>query len=366
MKLYPKSDLTNSDKIFDLLQESFGEKRSVPQLLKAFYDRRQREGETLRAFSHALRELQAKIEKKSVTKSSGQDAALRDHFAENVRDPLLRKELKKFIRTHPEISFLDTREEAIRWPEEDERSCGPRPRVASSHENIHVHCLLDSGSQVSTITESFFTNHFRPRRSKLLDINQWVTLTAANGLEIPYIGYLELDFEAQGVTIPNRGVLVVRDPPDPQSRARKEAVPGLIGMNIIQRKNQEIKEPKLLEDSAWTNTLQAAGKAMTSVRGFAKIAGKSDVRIPAGMVTTVDATGYRGSQPGEDHPRRPRGSRVIMSTLSSVSRGRVKVQVANIAQEDVWLRPRERIGIMHAVAGVQDDNQAVIFFSLCQ
>ena len=134
MKLYPKSDLTNSDKIFDLLQESFGEKRSVPQLLKAFYDRRQREGETLRAFSHALRELQAKIQKKSATKSSGQDAALRDHFAENVKDPLLRKELKKFIRTHPEISFLDTREEAIRWAEEDEKSCGPRPRVASSHE----------------------------------------------------------------------------------------------------------------------------------------------------------------------------------------------------------------------------------------
>ena len=129
-----KLNLTNSDQIFDLLQESFGEKRSVPQLLKAFYDRRQREGETLRAFSHALRELQAKIEKKSVTKSSGQDAALRDHFAENVRDPLLRKELKKFIRTHPEISFLDTREEAIRWAEEDEKSCGPRPRVASSHE----------------------------------------------------------------------------------------------------------------------------------------------------------------------------------------------------------------------------------------
>ena len=130
MKLY----LTNSDQIFDLLQESFGEKRSVPQLLKAFYDRPQREGETLREFSHALRGLQSKIEKKSVTKSSGQDAALRDHFAENARDPLLRKELKKFIRTPLEVSFLDTREEAIRWAEEDEKSCGPHPRVASSHE----------------------------------------------------------------------------------------------------------------------------------------------------------------------------------------------------------------------------------------
>ena len=87
---------------------------------------------------------------------------------------------------------------------------------------VHVRCLLDSGSQVSTITESFFNKHFRPRRSKLLDTNQWLTLTAANGLEIPYIGYLELDFEAQGVTIPQRGILGVRDPPDPQSRARKE------------------------------------------------------------------------------------------------------------------------------------------------
>ena len=69
-----------------------------------------------------------------MTKSSGQDAALRGHFAENVKSPLLRKEIKKFIRPHPEVSFPDTREEAIRCADEDEKSCGPRPRVASSHE----------------------------------------------------------------------------------------------------------------------------------------------------------------------------------------------------------------------------------------
>ena len=48
----------------------------------------------------------------------------------------------------------------------------------------------------------------------------------------PY-SYLELDFKAQGVTIPKRGILLLRDSPDPKSRACKEAVPGLIGMNII-------------------------------------------------------------------------------------------------------------------------------------
>ena len=65
IKLYPKISLKEPEQIFNLLQESFGEKRSVPQLLKAFYDRKQREGETLRSYSHALRELQDKIKKNS-------------------------------------------------------------------------------------------------------------------------------------------------------------------------------------------------------------------------------------------------------------------------------------------------------------
>jgi len=42
------------------------------------------------------------------------------------------------------------------------------------------------------------------------------------------------------MTIPQRGILVVKDPPDLQSRTRKEAVPGLLGMNVIQKiKNKQ-------------------------------------------------------------------------------------------------------------------------------
>ena len=144
-----------------------------------------------------------------------------------------------------------------------ERAVGSCPVTTVKLGGVPVRCLLDSGSQVSTITESFFNQHFRPRGSDLLDTNKWLTLTAANGLEIPYIGYLELDFEAQGVTIPQRGILVVKDPPDLQSRTRKVAVPGLLGMNIIQKMNEEAEQ---LEDTAWTSTLQAVTKAATSIR----------------------------------------------------------------------------------------------------
>lgn len=44
---------------------------------------------------------------------------------------------------------------------------------------VPVRCPPDSGSQVSTINESFFNQHFYPRRSDLLDTNKWLTLTTA-------------------------------------------------------------------------------------------------------------------------------------------------------------------------------------------
>lgn len=47
---------------------------------------------------------------------------------------MLRKELRKSVRGHPSISFLDVREEAIRWAEEDEKISPPRSHVVSSQE----------------------------------------------------------------------------------------------------------------------------------------------------------------------------------------------------------------------------------------
>ncbi|KAL7859568.1 hypothetical protein SRHO_G00147150 [Serrasalmus rhombeus] len=48
---------------------------------------------------------------------------------------------------------------------------------------------------VSTVTQSFFSKHFEPWGLDSLRSCQWLKLRAANGLDIPYIGYLELDVE---------------------------------------------------------------------------------------------------------------------------------------------------------------------------
>ena len=53
---------------------------------------------------------------------------------------------------------------------------------------VTVPCLIDTGSMVTTITESFFQEHFHHLQKKDC---KWLGLKAANGLDIPYIGYIE-------------------------------------------------------------------------------------------------------------------------------------------------------------------------------
>uniref|UniRef100_A0AAV2LUL2 CCHC-type domain-containing protein n=1 Tax=Knipowitschia caucasica TaxID=637954 RepID=A0AAV2LUL2_KNICA len=49
----------------------------------------------------------------------------------------------------------------------------------------------------------------------------WLELTAANGFDIPYVGFIEMDVTVFGQVVPNRGILVVKDPPgtDPNRTA---------------------------------------------------------------------------------------------------------------------------------------------------
>lgn len=60
---------------------------------------------------------------------------------------------------------------------------------------VDMPCLLDTGSEVSTITEEFFNENFHPQGKKLLPSGDWLKLTGANGVEVLYVGYLELDIE---------------------------------------------------------------------------------------------------------------------------------------------------------------------------
>lgn len=67
----------------------------------------------------------------------------------------------------------------------------------------------------------------------MLSTASWLKLTAANGIEILYLVYLELEVEAMGLRIPDCGFLVVRDP-----SSAKTSVPSIVAMNIISQCHQ--------------------------------------------------------------------------------------------------------------------------------
>lgn len=122
-------------------------------------------------------------------------------------------------------------------------------------------------------------------------------------------------------------------PPWSTIKNPKESCARTVGHEYHTEDNEKTEQ---LEGTAWTSTLQAVAKASTSVRGLARIAGRKNISLPAGKITTVDAMGYWGSLSGEEGGilaellrDKTHHGLIIASTLTSVCGKHVKLQVAN-------------------------------------
>ena len=105
-----------------ILREAFGDKENAMKLQKKFLDRKQLESETLRQYSYALMDIMKRLLRKDPSVFANEDKAISGQFSENVKDVFLRKHLKRILRTQPNITFMELREEAILWAEEEENS----------------------------------------------------------------------------------------------------------------------------------------------------------------------------------------------------------------------------------------------------
>lgn len=125
IRLCMGGEIKQPQELFSYLRGAFREKRTTPQLLHAFYSRRQSDGEDFRDFSHALSQLLNAALQQSSHVVSDPQLALRDQFIEGVRDSTLRRELCRFVREQPHCTLFDIRDEAMMWCMED------KPRSAN-------------------------------------------------------------------------------------------------------------------------------------------------------------------------------------------------------------------------------------------
>lgn len=71
---------------------------------------------------------------------------------------------------------------------------------------VDIRCLIDTGAEVSTVTESFYKEHQAQGR-KVIDVTSTIRISASQGLEIPFVGYVELKVSVLGHTFSGLGFL---------------------------------------------------------------------------------------------------------------------------------------------------------------
>ena len=172
----------------------------------------------------------------------------------------------------------------------------------------------------------------------------WLTLKAANGLRIPYVGYAVLDFSIGGIDIKKKGVVIVRD-----DCINTEY--GLLGMNVVadcwtevfRRGHPGVTAFKSVfsphAEKAWDAAFAACQKADTSMgqmelQGVARLQRQSPVRLPPTTETIIwaqvpQAAGLQDClvlvEDLEDHGHEWRVAR----SLSWTRGGRVPLRICN-------------------------------------
>ena len=176
---------------------------------------------------------------------------------------------------------------------------GECPETVISVNDCNVRCLLDTGAQVSTLTESFY-KQFLSRDVDLINVVHLVRLSGTQGLDVPLLGFVELDVFMLGQKFTQMGFLIVKDPVDTPVAERKRAVPGVIGSNVF-RKMREVllnkfgvdflgQVSQLPDNSKWEPVLALYEENLVTnnARGSSRIriSGDKPILIPARSIKT--------------------------------------------------------------------------------
>ena len=220
---------------------------------------------------------------------------------------------------------------------------GPAPVVECAVLGKKIPMLLDSGSQVTIISGTFFNQYLKHHVSSLKDGSDLITLRAANNLTLPFSGYLIADVEVEGVLLADCGILIQEDYQSPPDKKYQ----GILGTNVLKL------HPKYQE---WLQSMTATKKIDSAPL---RVGGNQSVRVPAETQVNILATGPRSDDvmlvEPLDYP--VGGSVAAVSVLTRPECSSYIVRVVNRSPSDMWLKPHTVIGKVSDVAEVREKLQ---------
>ena len=207
-------------------------------------------------------------------------------------------------------------------------------------DGISIPMLLDTGSQVTTISEQIFKRHWK---TGLRDASSWLTVKAANDIEIPYVGYFETTVTVFGRPVENVGILVKKDS-TPQVWTPGTAA-GLLGMNILER---------LPEWCNLAETLFSKGDGESRRHKVVRVCSNTVVKPFSSIVVKVQTPSLTDVSILEAPDGPLPGNLILVPTLVQSNTKEAEVRVFNISSSAVTLKKRFKLGILSSVCEVKN------------
>uniref|UniRef100_A0AAV2L2A8 Uncharacterized protein n=1 Tax=Knipowitschia caucasica TaxID=637954 RepID=A0AAV2L2A8_KNICA len=270
------------------------------------------------------------------------DLMLRDQFVMGLKDGPIRQELRRQVRKRPALTFDEVKTEALAIEEEQAEQWPPHD------------CLV-----VTLFSESVCRNLLGGEKLRGSKELPWLTLRAANGLNIPWVGYLVADFVVQGVRVPARGIVVAKDSCVGADKA-------ILGMNVIADCWEELfnkcqvssKQSKPLLGREWHSVFADCQRIRTVSsadpwKATARLASRTPVTIPAQSEMTLWAKIPLSSQHWQCEalvePLGENGGVEVARALVTVGKGRIPVRLRNIHPYAVQLSRFQRLATVTAI-----------------
>ena len=202
------------------------------------------------------------------------------------------------------------------------RAIGESPRLLISLVGVEVDALMDTGSNVTTISEEMFRCHFQDRLH-LHPNDMYFRLRGVNGEELPMVGYLVADLTVGSEVIPAAVIMVVSNP----------ISPCLVGMNVLRRMESP---PFPLGPRPQTKFLVRSRTAEVvpphSVRHINATAGLSSTSVSVAL-EPPETSLSRGLCP--------------LPILGNVSQGLIRVPLVNLSDESITVAARSIVAVAH-------------------
>ena len=149
------------------------------------------------------------------------------------RQTVGRPESSPIVHTASKSTVIQPNEQKT----DHQRLIGPHNEDYVEISGITYKALIDSGSQISSITEDLWKGHPKLRYIKLSSAD--VIIEGANGQKVSYLGIVPISLTVIGITYEDVPVFVV-----PTDSYRRH-VPVLIGTNVIRASKQDNRYPEV-------------------------------------------------------------------------------------------------------------------------